>query len=796
MARHPLAAALLLALAAPAALAQSADAPSPGTLDTIIVTGTRVADRTVAESQSPIDIIGSEALQATGTTELATALARALPSLNFPRPALTDGTSAIRPAQLRGLAPDQVLVLVNGKRRHTSSLLNLNGTIGRGSAPVDLNTIPVSAIDRVEVLRDGASAQYGSDAIAGVVNVVLKGAREGGSLLVQHGQYSAGDGAQSQIAGDGGLALGEDRGFLHLSAQIGRQHRTNRARPFAGTPGPTQPALGQKAFVIGEPDVDFGAVGLNLDYALTDHLSVYAFGTASNRDITSFAFFRAPGNPTQNIPSIYPDGFLPEINNISRDRSLVAGLKGFTDSGWNWDLSYNHGYNHLEFYTRNTLNASLGASSPTEFYDGALETTQNIVNLDVSRQFDWGLAYPATLSFGVEARNEKWNQSPGEYGSWADAGQGPVGAPGGAQGFGGFAPAVSGAYDRDSHAAYVGLEADFTEQFSGGIAARYEDYDDFGSQASGKLSARYAFSDAVALRGTVSSGFRAPSLAQQYFQTVSTVFLPGVSTPFEIRTFPASSAVAQAFGAEPLQPEESLSYSLGLVLQPTEGLYVTVDAYQIDVDDRIALSSNLTGDAVRTLLESRGIFGVNGGRYFTNAIDTRTRGIDVVGTWRVPLAASTLDLTGGYNHTKTEITRIAANPPELEQNGLNLERIDRVEAGRIEQGFPRNKLLLGGVWTGQQWSFSVNATRYGSVRTTPNNAALDQEYGAKWLLDVSTSFRPDDRWTLTLGADNVLNEYPDENSFGNSTNGQFPYSNLSPFGFGGAFVYGKVGYRW
>ena len=796
MARHPLAAALLLALAAPAALAQSADAPSPGTLDTIIVTGTRVADRTVAESQSPIDIIGSEALQATGTTELATALARALPSLNFPRPALTDGTSAIRPAQLRGLAPDQVLVLVNGKRRHTSSLLNLNGTIGRGSAPVDLNTIPVSAIDRVEVLRDGASAQYGSDAIAGVVNVVLKGAREGGSLLVQHGQYSAGDGAQSQIAGDGGLALGEDRGFLHLSAQIGRQDRTNRARPFAGTPGPTQPALGQKAFVIGEPDVDFGAVGLNLDYALTDHLSVYAFGTASNRDITSFAFFRAPGNPTQNIPSIYPDGFLPEINNISRDRSLVAGLKGFTDSGWNWDLSYNHGYNHLEFYTRNTLNASLGASSPTEFYDGALETTQNIVNLDVSRQFDWGLAYPATLSFGVEARNEKWNQSPGEYGSWADAGQGPVGAPGGAQGFGGFAPAVSGAYDRDSHAAYVGLEADFTEQFSGGVAARYEDYDDFGSQASGKISARYAFSDAVALRGTVSSGFRAPSLAQQYFQTVSTVFLPGVSTPFEIRTFPASSAVAQAFGAEPLQPEESLSYSLGLVLQPTEGLYVTVDAYQIDVDDRIALSSNLTGDAVRTLLESRGIFGVNGGRYFTNAIDTRTRGIDVVGTWRVPLAASTLDLTGGYNHTKTEITRIAANPPELEQNGLNLERIDRVEAGRIEQGFPRNKLLLGGVWTGQQWSFSANATRYGSVRTTPNNAALDQEYGAKWLLDVSTSFRPDDRWTLTLGADNVLNEYPDENSFGNSTNGQFPYSNLSPFGFGGAFVYGKVGYRW
>ena len=796
---HRLSLAVVAALAVPtAAFAQQAPGDAQArtsTLDTLIVTGTRVADRTVAESQSPIDIITSETLTATGTTELATALARALPSLNFPRPALTDGTSAIRPAQLRGLAPDQVLVLVNGKRRHTSSLLNLNGTIGRGSAPVDLNTIPVSAIERVEVLRDGASAQYGSDAIAGVVNVVLKGASQGGSLSLSAGQYSAGDGKQTQIAGDTGLSLGDDRGFLHLSAQLGQQAETNRARPFAGTPGPTQPALGQKAFVIGEPEVDFGAVGFNTDFALTERLRLYGFGTASNRDITSFAFFRAPGNTTQNIRSLYPDGFLPEINNISKDRSLVAGIKGHAGD-WNWDLSWNYGYNHLEFYTRNTLNASLGASSPTSFYDGALETTQNIVNLDISRPLDLGLAYPATLSFGVEARNEKWNQSPGEFGAYANAGLGVSGAAAGAQGFAGFAPDVAGAYDRDSHAVYAGLEADLTEKFSAGAAARYEDYDDFGSQLSGKLSARYAFSDAVALRGTVSSGFRAPSLAQQYFQTVSTTFLPGITTPFEIRTFPASSLVAQAFGAEALTPEESLSYSLGLVLQPVDNLYLTVDAYQIDVDDRIALSSNLTGDAVRRLLESQGIFGITGGRYFTNAIDTRTRGIDVVGSYRWDLAASSVDLTAGYNHTKTEITRIAANPAALSQNGLNLERIDRAEIGRIENGFPRNKLLLSGTWNVDDWAFALATTRYGSVRTTPNNAALDQEYGAKWLLDVSATFKPGENWALTLGADNVLNEYPDENIFGNSTSGQFPYSNLSPFGFGGAFAYAKVAYTW
>ncbi len=783
----------VLSAAPNAAQSQSTDSDAEErALDTVIVTGTRVSDRTIAESLSPIDVVTSEALRATGTTELATALSRVLPSLNFPRPALVDGTSAIRPAQLRGLAPDQVLVLVNGKRRHTSSLLNLNGSIGRGSAPVDLNTIPISAIERVEVLRDGASAQYGSDAIAGVVNVILKGADQGGSLELRGGQYSAGDGRQWQGSGDAGLPLAGDRGFVHLSGQIGDQDRTNRARPFAGTPGPTQPALGQKAFVIGEPDAEFGAVSANAEFEISEALQAYAFGTVSNRDITSFAFFRAPNNPTQNIPAIYPDGFLPEINNISRDRSLVAGLRGFFGEGWAWDLSYNHGYNHLEFYTRNTLNASIGATSPTEFYDGALETTQNIVNFDISTALDWGLAYPVSLAFGTEFRNEKWNQSPGEYGSYA---QPDLSRPGGAQGFPGFAPEVAGHYSRDSYAAYVDLEASFTDAFSAGAAVRFEDYDDFGSQVSGKLSSRYAFSDAAALRATVSSGFRAPSLAQQYFQTVSTVFLAGIPTPFEIRTFPASGAIAQAFGAEPLQPEESLSYSLGFVLQPLDALSVTIDAYQIDVDERIALSSNLTGDAVRLLLESQGIYGVNGGRYFTNAIDTRSRGIDAVATYRLDFDTSTLDLTAGYNHSKTEITRIAPNPPELTQNGLNLERIDRVEIGRIERGFPRNKLLLSGNWQLDHWRFGLGATRYGSVSVTPANAANDQTYGSKWLLDASASFLLDN-WTFTLGADNLLNEYPDENTFANSTNGQFAYSNLSPFGFGGAFVYGSVGYRW
>ncbi|TQT00840.1 TonB-dependent receptor, partial [Xanthomonas perforans] len=522
-----LATAVVAALLASPALAQTA-APA-NTLDTVIVTGTRVSDRTVAESQSPIDIISAESLQATGTPELATALARALPSLNFPRPALSDGTSAIRPAQLRGLSPDQVLVLVNGKRRHTSSLLNLNGTIGRGAAAVDLNTIPVAAIARVEVLRDGASAQYGSDAIAGVVNIVLKGAEKGGSLQAGFGQYSAGDGNNYELSGDTGVAYGGDRGWLHVAAQLNQQDPTDRARAYAGAPSVSQPAVGQKAFKIGDPEVNAQAVSANTEFAFSDSITGYAFATASNRDITSFAFFRAPGS-SQNILSVYPQGFLPEIQTYAKDRSLVAGVRGSTASGWDWDASYNYGYNRIDFHTRNTLNVSLGPTSPTAFYDGALETTQNIVNLDVKRGFDWGLAYPVTVAFGAEYRNEKWNQSPGEVGSYFQAGT----LAGGAQGFGGFAPSVSGQYSRDSYALYADLEADFTDKFSAGLAGRYEDFSDFGSQASGKLSARYAFTDRIALRGTVSSGFRAPSLAQQYFQSTSTTFLAGNPNPFEI----------------------------------------------------------------------------------------------------------------------------------------------------------------------------------------------------------------------------------------------------------------------
>lgn len=762
------------------------------TLDTVIVTGTRVADRTVAESQSPIDIITPEALQSTGTSELATALSRALPSLNFPRPALTDGTSGVRPAQLRGLSPDQVLVLVDGKRRHTSAMINVNGSIGRGSSAVDINAIPIAAIERVEVLRDGASAQYGSDAIAGVINIVLKGSGSGGSLAVDYGQYSAGDGNKYQLSGDTGVEFGNGRGRVHVAGQISQQDESNRAGPYRGTTPNTGnfPSIGQKTFIVGDPRVDVTAASVNASFDFSDRVTGYASALLSNRDITSFAFYRSRNHSGQSalLAQTYPDGFVPEINQYSKDRSLVAGVKGNTDNGWTWDLSLNHGENTLDFHTRNSINYSLGATSPRSFYDGTLKYQQDIFNADLTKSLDWGLAYPVTLSFGGEYRKEKWDQKPGELNSYTGSG---------AQGFGGFTPTNEVHADRHNYAVYAGLEADLTEKFSAGITGRYEDYSDFGDRFSGKLSARYAFTDKVALRATASSGFRAPSLAQQGYQAVTSQFLNGVFV--ERGTFPTTSPAAQALGASPLKAETSTSYSLGLVLQPVDHLYITVDAYQIDIDDRIALSSSITTNAAASaLLGTLGLPQVTAFSYFTNGLDTRTRGVDFVSSYTVPFSASSLELTAAYSYNDTEVRRVGGTPAVFGTLGLTQSLIGRDEIGRIEDSYPRDKAILSGTWRSDHWELGLAATRYGKFTVRNSATALrDQTYGDAWVVDASASYKPSSNWTLTVGADNLLDKYPDRTEdLQNSTFGMLPYSNYSPFGFNGAYVYGRVKYTW
>ena len=812
MNRHPLTLGLLLALAATPAFAQSpGETQEPGdSLETVVVTGTRTATRTVASSPSPIDVITPQALEATGTTELATALSRALPSLNFPRPAITDGTDAVRPAQLRGLAPDQVLVLVNGKRRHTTALINLNGSQGRGASPVDLNAIPISAIQRVEVLRDGASAQYGSDAIAGVVNIVLKGSDRGGSIALTGGQYSAGDGQTVQLSGDVGIKLGES-GSLHLAAEARNQDQTDRARPYVLSPGvtvrpSTAPPPGAVVQRYGDPEVEQYAVSANAEVVVNDALSFYGFANASRRDALSNGFFRTALD-ARNIPAIYPDGFLPQIRNIAEDRAFVVGLRGLTVLDWDVDLSYNYGNNDLSFGVENSLNRSIGPTSQRNFEAGALEITQHVLNLDVRRGFDVGwLSSPLSVAWGLEWRGEGFQQTAGELASYVNGGAvyppvppstTPTPTPSGSQVFPGFQPGDAGDFDRESYAAYLDLEANVTDKFNLGLSVRSEEYSDFGSTTSGKVSARYDFTDKVALRGTVSTGFRAPSLQQQFFRSTATNFIGGV--PFDIRTFRVNDSAAIALGAEQLKAEESKNLSLGLVLQPVENLYVTVDAYRIDIDDRIMLSENLTSTLVRDYLRLNVDPSLGGGRYFTNAIDTSTKGVDIIGTYRWAIGDGSLDLTAGYNYNKTTVERIAPNPAALSAIDPNAVRIGRVEVGRLTVGAPRDKFQLGGVYNVGDWRFGVNTTRYGEFSVlfgnNPADTSRDQTFDPQWTLDLSGSYALGN-WNFTLGADNVLNDYPDEVLFANSTNGQLPYSASSPNGFNGAYVYGRIGYTW
>lgn len=634
---------------------------------------------------------------------------------------------------------------------------------------------------------------------------MLKGAETGGSIAASYGMYSAGDGEQYQLTGDTGFKLG-DRGFIHFAAQGGHQDQTDRARPYLGTVTATSAPAGKVVQRLGDPDVDNYSVSYNGEYKVADYLTAYSYGIYTKRDVLSNGFFR-PAGDARNIPSIYPDGFLPQIYNESEDIGFVGGFKTYTAGGTNIDFSYTHGSNKLTFDIKHTLNRSMGPTSPTEFYAGALEIKQDVLNFDFDKQLDWGLAYPVTLSYGAEWRGEKFTQSPGEPGSYINGGVlRPNGSPtaSGAQVFPGFRPGDSGSFDRNNLSFYAGLEGDLTDKFSLGLAARYEDYSDFGDTTTGKVTARYAFTDKVALRGTVSTGFHAPSLQQQYYQTTSTNFIGGI--PFDIATFRTDNAAAVALGAEPLKAEKSTNYSLGLVLQPVEALYLTIDAYQIKVKDRITLSENLGTSKypgtnidnllIKNYLNANGFPDVAGGRYFTNAIDTTTQGVDVVGTYTFNFAGgSALDLTTGYNYNKTKIDKVAANPASLTAIDPYAVRFGRVELARFEVGAPRDKFFLGGTWKTGAFSFNATATRYGEFTVRNASPALDQTFDPKWTLDLAATYKLNG-WEFTVGGDNVLNEYPDEVLYDNSTSGQLPYSSTSPFGFNGAYAYAKIGYKW
>ncbi|KMM74309.1 ferric enterobactin receptor [Xanthomonas sp. NCPPB 1128] len=791
--RLPLVSAVLLALASANSLAQSQQAPT--TLDNIIVTGTRVADRTVAESQSPIDIIAPEALQATGASDLASALGKLLPSLNFPRPAINDGNDALRPATLRGLSPDAVLVLLDGKRYHTTSLVNYNPSVGRGSAPADLNSIPMSAIARIEVLRDGASAQYGSDAIAGVINIVLKhGAKAGSnSVSVSGGIMDKGDGAQNGIDGSYGLAFGgapggEAPGWVRVSwnylnaMNTNRAENTDKATTLAGAANPS----GVPYERYGDPAVKTYQGLVNFGYALTPHVELYGYANVSRREVLSNGYYRAWDNSDRNVQAVYPNGFLPQIYNPSNDRAAVLGVKGSIDNGWTWDVSADYGKNDVTFDLRNTINTNLywsTGASPTRFNAGGFRNEQNALNADFSKSLDWGLAYPVNLAFGAEYRQDKYAVVAGSPTSIyfdPNAINPETGAPypGGSQVFPGLAPSVAGQFQRHSKAVYADLEADLSERLSGGIAARYEDYSDAGATRSGKLSARYQLNDAFAVRGTISNGFRAPSLAQQNYASVVTLPVDGVLS--QIGTYRTSDPVAIALGAKPLSPEKSTNYSVGAVWQPGGGFNATLDLYQIRIWDQILYSDQISLAVP--------IGQVSAAQFFVNGATTRTRGVDWVNNYLLDLdRAGSLNLSVSANYSKTEILEIS-DP-----------NFGRASQGLLTDATPRTKYVLSGDWSLAGWTLHGDATRYGAITRRGDEAdgSQDQGFAARWLLNLSTSYAWHDL-TFTVGADNVTNQYPTRTALNNiyddRPNG-LQYSPLSPFGFNGRYWYGRVSYR-
>ncbi len=790
---HQLAFAIINAIGAGSAWAAQ-DGDAAKTLNPVVVTGTRAENRTAAESLQPIQVVSAKALEESGSSELGEALSRLVPSLNFPRPASSGFTGIIRPAQMRGLGPDQVLVLVNGKRWHTSAFLNTNVTQGRGSAPVDLNTIPISAIDHVEVLSDGASARYGSDAIAGVINIILKSDAESGQVTLSLGQYRQGDGTQRHIDSDAGFSLG-DRGALHLSFEGNSNDFTNRAGPDLRNTG--APGYGEVTYRLGDPEVKNGKMLVNGDFAFSDSTSAYGFVSYNRSNGDTWDAFRN-GRASVYDAQAYPDGYRPRLHAESEDRSVVLGLKGNFSGGWMWDASVDYGQNEIDFFTRDSLNRYLFRDTGNQqqnFYDGTLKSGLAVYQFALSNTLNVpGLANPVSVATGVEYQHQTYEERAGEANSWYGTG---------VEGFSGFKSGDSGSFRRDLYGVYLDMETNFTDKWRSSLALRHDRYSDFGGATTGSFSSRYDFTPKVAVRGSISTGFRAPALAQQHYAATASALNTTINAFQDQRTAPVDDPVARLLGAEDLKAEKSQNVSAGLVLQPSDSFSATIDAYRIHIDDRITLSStlNVQTAAAQAYLAANGIPSglYQSVRYFTNAVDTTTTGIDTVAQYRHRFDnGGRLSGSLGYSYARTKVTDVKPNPSVLSDNGLTLLRIDRRDQyGVLTDSTPRSKLSLGGDYGFGGWSLHGNLVRYGSFVAISNTGPdFDQRYDAKWVLDLSTSYRLKS-WEFTVGGDNVGDVYPDKrNSLNNPGYQNVKYISYSPFGINGAFYYLKASYRW
>lgn len=810
---------LFLLATLPAALVhaqQTPDAPASSdtaaaAIDQVTVVGSRARNRTVFDSAVPIDRFGAREVEnALSSGEVGAALQALAPSINFPRIESSGASDSVRGVQLRGLAPDQVLVLINGKRRHASAVLDTESSFA-GTVPVDVNAIPPGAIDHIEILRDGAGAQYGSDAVAGVINIVLKQQRTGGSASVSYGANHTDfkptnekktDGQTKIVNADYGVPLG-DAGFFRFGAESRSRNPTQRAGfSDAGWTSwnytPADQALdGKVVFKSGDSQSLNNYLFYNALLPISDGVDLYSFATANQRKSDGSAYFRYPGDPS-NVTSVYPAGYRPVTHGDAGDISVVAGVR-IASAGWNWDISARHGSNIFHYDVNNSLNASLGAQSPTSFHLATFDYRQNALNADVTRELDWGV--PVNLAVGAEYIRETYVSSPGDAASYAAGAF--TDAPPGAQAGPGLRPQDVFDGSRNQHSVYADIESDLTKQLLVGAAARYSDYSDFGNASTGKLSARYKFTDNFLLRGSVSNSFRAPALVQTGFR-FSTLNFNSDGTGLQTASLlPASDPLARAFGAQPLKPEKSTNLSLGLAWKPARNTSFTLDGYRIKIKDRITRTSDLQSDAATAYLAGIGRNDIQSVAYLANLLDTTTTGLDAVLNHDLSFAGGKLDLNAALNLNKTRIDTVHQSSAALAQIDPSLTLLTNESLYRIRNASPKNKLVLSADWQAAQWSVLARATRFGALKdfSYDDEAPVEdgvhvQRFGAVWTLDLEAQYKLTKQLTLAVGADNLLDRYPQRvRETNNATyGGALPYNFINPIGVNGAYFYARARY--
>jgi len=797
MKRTLIASAVLLATSQ--VYAQTA-APTTEEQQTVVVLGSRSPAKTALDTAAPVGLINAKDLQTAGPLELGKLLQTLDPSFNFSTTFISDGTDIIRPATLRSLGPDQLLVLVNGKRRHQQALVNVQQTIGRGSAGTDINAIPLSAIHHIEVLRDGAAAQYGSDAIAGVINIVLKSNVDETALSGQIGTTKEGDGDMISGSVNRGWSLGENGGYINLSLEGRRRKETNRAGPDSLRVDP--PRVTQR---IGDSDAKDAYFWWNGALPIDKASEFYAFGGVSKRKGDSAGFFRSKGDD-RTVPAVYPEGFLPNIRTTVKDASFAFGYRRDLANDWKADLSINHGASELDFHEKNTINVSywyepkpgggIYADSPLEADTGKLKFNQTTINADVKGPVKLG-GEEIFLATGFEYRQDNYQIVAGDPVSYqygrtnnpaiAIVNQNGGVAASGTQGFPGYTPSTAVDEGRHNIALYLDSEYHPVKELMVGAAVRYEKYSDFGSTVTGKLSSRWDPIKEVGLRASVSTGFRAPSVQQKFYSSVSTN-LNQAGQLTETLTAREGSAVTTALGIKPLKEETSRSGSIGVVLRPAKSMSLTADLYEIKIKDRIVFSSEISPEAgggpIANVLNP---LGVGQAQFFTNAVDTKTRGLDIVADHTTKFDSSTLVLSAQLGFNKTEVTK--RHSPSSLLTGDQL--FSQAQVTLIEHGQPRKHHVVAADYTMGAWNGNVRANYYGSVQGEGFSPL--QTWDAKWIVDTSLRYNFSKKTSVSFGVNNLFDTYPSEWTNG----GAFPKLGFKycwetcPFGVNGRSMYLK-----